>query len=132
MSFLRNASAINFGTVLSSGTPVSLTDISVVLVDSGTEYLVFTGALSTPRTLVTDDPITIPINDLVIEFPAGELQNAFMKRMVDETIAGNNFTIRLGTSSMGNAGTDNQPASSGGSDTGYDPATGVTLTSALT
>ena len=131
MAFIRNANAaISCGTV-AQGQNVTIRNASIILVDdTRDDLLLWTGTIQSPRTLVTSDPITIPTNDLVVEFPAGDVQNAAVKQALDDLISNynTNFTILLGTGDMGNAGTSSQPAGS----TGYVAATNVTLQTALT
>ena len=117
MAFLKNTSAIEFGTATQTH---SLTHIAVIL-NASTAVMMFSGALTTPRTLVSDDPITIPTNDLVVEFPAGTLENTFMVAMLTAMIGtgqgtGNaTWNIHLGTGSLGtNPGSLTNEVSGGG------------------
>ena len=118
MAFLRNSNAINFGTVQDGA--VTITDIAVYL-NATTDVMMFSGDLTTQRTLVVNDPITIPVNDLVVEFPAGTLENSFMLAMLNAMIGtgsgtGNaTWNIALGVGNLGsNPGSLTNPVTDGG------------------
>ena len=127
MAFIRNGADIECGTV-TSGNNVTITHASATLVDgSRSALVVWTGALNAQRTLVGDDPITIPAGDLVFQFPAGSqgITNTAVDQALDDLVANydTNWTIRLGTGVMGAAGTTNEVTTSG-----YTAATNQTLT----
>ena len=123
---LTNAADIEFGTV-SAGQSVTISHASIEIVDaSKTNRLLWTGRLRADRALVETDPITIPAGDLDVEILPGVLQDAALVAIFGDGIAtfDGDFTIRLGTGDMGNAGTTSQPAGA----TGYTAQTGVELT----
>ena len=123
---LTNAADIEFGTV-SAGQTVTVSHASVEISDSSkTNRLLWTGRLRADRALVETDPITIPAGDLDIEILSGALEDAALVAIFGDGVDTFNqdFTIRLGTADMGNAGTTSQPSSS----TGYTAQTGVELT----
>ena len=120
--------AISFGTV-AAGQTIVVSHASVVLVDdTNPSVLLWTGRLAANRTLVENDPINVPMGDLDIVIPAGSdgINDSALVAVLNEGIGeySDNFTVRLGTADMGNAGTSNQPAGS----TGYTAATNQVLT----
>ena len=123
---LTNAADIEFGTV-NSGQNITATHASVTIVSaSKTDRLLWTGRLRADRALVETDPITIPAGDLDLEILPGALEDPALVAIFADGIAtfDGDFTVRIGTADMGNAGTTSQPASA----TGYTAQTGVELT----
>ena len=127
MATMTNGSAINFGTVARNQN-VTITNAAVFL-DHATrdDLLVWTGTLSAQRTLVTDDPISIPVGDLDFDFPSGAMEDNAIVQLLTDGVAvyTNHFKIKLGTGNMGAGdGTNNEVTSA----IGYTQATGVELT----
>ena len=123
---LTNSADVEFGTV-SAGQSVTVSHASVEIVDaSKTNRLLWTGRLRADRALVETDPITIPAGDLDIEILSGVLEDAALVAIFADGVAtfDGDFTVRLGTGDMGNAGTTSQPSAA----TGYTAQTGVELT----
>ena len=91
MAKLTNADAINFGTVADGNITISHATINALDETNGQtggddSALVYTGPLTTSRTLVEKDPITIPANDIEINIVPGDLQDDFLQKALNSYI----------------------------------------------
>ena len=113
--YITNTNAENFHSGGNSGAAgaVAISHASVIFNYGATEILLWTGAIIAARSLVADDPITLPAGALDINFPAGSggVHDAAIKAAWDALITANgNPTMLLGTGAMGAAGKSNEVA----------------------